>query len=142
VPLIDKRELLEGFLAARSPQGYLRGLAPQSPEYTRLMRRQLELRAQIETGGWGPTVTGGALRPGDTGDRVVTLRNRLMAMGYLGRSVTQTYEPRSPPPSSVFRRPMGSPSTALQMVPRLRRSTRRRANGYSRCWSRWSGNAG
>ncbi|MBM1218941.1 L,D-transpeptidase family protein [Ponticoccus sp. SC2-23] len=92
VPLIDKRELLEGFLAARSPQGYLRGLAPQSPEYTRLMRRQLELRAQIETGGWGPTVTGGALRPGDTGDRVVTLRNRLMAMGYLGRSVTQTYD--------------------------------------------------
>lgn len=92
VPVIDRRDLLEGFLGARSPQGYLRALAPQSPEYTRLMRRQLELRALMADGGWGPTVTGGALRPGDSGDRVIALRNRLMAMGYLGRSVTLTYD--------------------------------------------------
>lgn len=92
VPVIDRRDLLEGFLAARSPQGYLRGLAPQAPEYTRLMRRHLAMREMLTRGGWGPTVTGGALGPGDSGDRVVTLRNRLMAMGYLGRSVTRRYD--------------------------------------------------
>ena len=92
VPLIDRRKLLDGFIAARSPQAYLRELAPQSPEYTRLMRRHLEMRAQLVAGGWGPAVPGGALGPGESGDRVITLRNRLMAMGYLGRSVTRTYD--------------------------------------------------
>ena len=92
VPLIDRLELMDGFVAARSPQGYLRSLAPQSPEYTRLMRRSLDMRAMLAEGGWGPTVPGGALGPGDSGDRVIALRNRLMAMGFLGRSVTRAYD--------------------------------------------------
>ena len=91
VPLIDRLDLLNGFVEARSAQGYLRGLAPDSPEYTRLMRRYLDMRQMLAEGGWGPAVTGGALGPGDTGENVVALRNRLMAMGYLGRSVTRTY---------------------------------------------------
>ncbi|SMY07513.1 L,D-transpeptidase family protein [Flavimaricola marinus] len=92
VPVLDSAQILADFMAAPSPSGYLRGLAPQAPEYTRLMRRQLELRALLATGGWGPTVPGGALGPGDSGDRVVALRNRLVAMGYMGRSVTQSYD--------------------------------------------------
>ena len=92
VPLIDRRALLEGFMSAASPSGFLRQLAPQAPEYTRLMRNYHEMQAMIPMGGWGPAVSGGRLEPGDSGPRVVELRNRLMAMGYLGRSVTVTYD--------------------------------------------------
>lgn len=92
VPLLDRRAILEGFLSAPSPSGYLRQLAPQAPEYTRLMRNYLEMQAMVPLGGWGPVVSGGRLEPGDSGPRVVELRNRLMAMGYLGRSVTVTLD--------------------------------------------------
>lgn len=92
VPVLDSAQILADFMAALSPAGYLRSLAPQAPEYTRLMRRQLELRALLATGGWGPSVPGGALAPGATGDAVVALRNRLVAMGYMDRSVTRTYD--------------------------------------------------
>jgi murein L,D-transpeptidase YcbB/YkuD len=37
-------------------------------------------------------VNAGALRPGESGPAVVALRNRLIAMGYLGRSATMTYD--------------------------------------------------
>jgi L,D-transpeptidase YcbB len=43
-------------------------------------------------GGYGPTVQAGSLRPGDTGQAVVQLRNRLMRMGYLDRSATAEYD--------------------------------------------------
>jgi murein L,D-transpeptidase YcbB/YkuD len=43
-------------------------------------------------GGWGPQVPGRKLEPGDSGEAVIALRNRLMAMGFLGRSATQTYD--------------------------------------------------
>lgn len=92
VPVLDSAQILNDFMAAPSPAGYLRGLAPQAPEYTRLMRRQLELRSLMATGGWGASVPSGALAPGATGDAVVALRNRLVAMGYMGRSVTRTYD--------------------------------------------------
>ena len=92
VPVLDSATILEGFLTAASPSGYLRGLAPQAPEYARLQRSYLGMQAQLAQGGWGPTVGAGALGPGDSGEAVVTLRNRLMAMGYLGRSVTQEYD--------------------------------------------------
>ena len=91
-PLIDRRALLDGFVTTASPQGYLRDLAPRAPEYTRLMRQHLELRAALARGGWGPTVPGGALGPGDSGEAVIALRDRLMAMGHLDRSVTRTYD--------------------------------------------------
>jgi L,D-transpeptidase YcbB len=92
VPVLDAAQILADFMAARSPAGYLRQLAPQAPEYTRLMRRHLDLRALMTQGGWGPTVPGEALEPGDSGERVIALRNRLVAMGYMSRSVTQTYD--------------------------------------------------
>ncbi len=92
VQYADRTATLEAFLAS-APSAFLRGLSPQSAEYARLMREKMRLEALLASGGWGPAVPGGALAPGATGDRVVALRNRLIAMGYLGRTVTQTYDP-------------------------------------------------
>jgi murein L,D-transpeptidase YcbB/YkuD len=68
------------------------GLPPQSPGYTRLMRMKFELEELAASGGYGPTVQAGSLRPGDSGGAVIQLRNRLMRMGYLDRSATAEYD--------------------------------------------------
>ena len=84
-------DILAGF-GAGDPDAYLRGLVPDSPEYTRLLAAKIRLERLIARGGWGPRVPGGALRPGQSGEAVVALRDRLIAMGYLGRSAARGYD--------------------------------------------------
>lgn len=91
VPLRDRLETLEGFAAA-NPVSFLSTLPPSSPEYARLLREKLRLERLVSLGGWGPVVPGSKFEPGDTGSGVVALRDRLVAMGYLERSATQTYD--------------------------------------------------
>ena len=91
VPLKDRTELLKAFTQAQ-PAPFLRTLPPKSEEYGRLMREKLRLERVRAEGGWGPTVQAGSLRPGDQGQSVIQLRNRLVAMGYMDRSATQTYD--------------------------------------------------
>ena len=93
LPRPDALELLTGFLDA-NPHAFMDHLPPQSAHYTRLMRMKLHLEQLALDGGYGPTVTGGTLSAGSTGDSVVALRNRLMAMGYLERSATATFDAR------------------------------------------------
>ncbi len=88
----DGTELLNSFLAADSPEAFMHSLVPTSDEYARLMHKKFEFERKIEAGGWGPKVPANALRPGDAGMAVVALRNRLIAMGYLDRSATITYD--------------------------------------------------
>lgn len=85
-------EILAAFAAAGEPTAFMRSLAPRSPEYGRLLREKLKLEHQIQLGGWGPRVSGSKLQPGDTGANVIGLRNRLIAMGYLGRTPTSSYD--------------------------------------------------
>lgn len=91
VPLKDRTELLKAFSQAQ-PAPFLRTLPPKSEEYARLMREKLRLERVRAEGGWGPTVQAGSLRPGDQGQAVIQLRNRLVTMGYMDRSATQTYD--------------------------------------------------
>ncbi len=84
--------MVDAFLAAPSPERFLRDLAPEAPEYALLMRERLRLQDLQASGGWGAQVVADKLEPGDTGAAVVALRDRLMAMGYLQRSVTGTYD--------------------------------------------------
>lgn len=91
VPLRDRKSYLTAF-AASSPDAYLRSLPPHNPEYSRLAKAKLTLERQIDRGGWGATVPGSKLEPGDTGSGVVALRERLVAMGYLRRSATRSYD--------------------------------------------------
>ena len=81
--------LLAGF--ETDPAAFLRALPPQNPEYARLAKARHRLADQIAAGGWGAKVPAKALKPGATGPAVVALRDRLAAMGYLGRTATATY---------------------------------------------------
>ena len=92
VPYRDQLETLTGFANAE-PVNYLKTLAPQSPEYARLLGAKMDLESVIAAGGWGPEVRANdTLRPGDTGASVIALRNRLIRMGYLDRTVTAEYD--------------------------------------------------
>ncbi|GAA5069268.1 L,D-transpeptidase family protein [Roseibacterium beibuensis] len=91
LPRPDPNELMTE-LVESNPYSFIAHLAPQDPGYTRLMRVKLRLEQLAREGGYGPTVQAGSLRPGDTGAAVIALRDRLMAMGYLDRSVTATYD--------------------------------------------------
>ncbi len=91
VPLRNRTQLLDAF-SKSSPTAFLRALPPKAPEYTRLMKAKIELEKQLGEGGWGPRVPANSLKPGQGGDAVVTLRNRMIAMGYMRRSASSTYD--------------------------------------------------
>ncbi|WP_284325921.1 L,D-transpeptidase family protein [Cypionkella aquatica] len=85
----DPAVLLAGLLASASPEAYLASLLPESPEYARLMKEKLRLEREA------PSMIGisaSKLAPGDSGDAVVALRNRLIELGYMGRSATASYD--------------------------------------------------
>lgn len=91
VPIRDRVSYLTG-ITSNDPMGFVESLAPQRPEYTRLMREKLRLESLISVGGFGPVVRTDSLKPGQSGNDVISLRNRLMAMGYLPRRVDATYD--------------------------------------------------
>ncbi|WP_371879000.1 L,D-transpeptidase family protein [Gemmobacter fulvus] len=72
--------------------GFLAGLAPTAPAYAQLMKAKIQIEAQIARGGWGEALPAVTLKPGASGEAVVALRDRLVAMGYLGRSATRSYD--------------------------------------------------
>lgn len=91
VPYRSRLATLEAFVKS-NPAGFLRALPPAAPEYTRLMREKLALERVLADGGWGPATGNRKLEPGASGPAVVALRNRLISMGYLGRTASQTYD--------------------------------------------------
>lgn len=90
VKRLDPRSVLTAFEA--NPVHFLDSLAPRGPDYARLMRARLDLEATVAAGGWGAAVPAGKLKPGATGPGFLALRDRLMAMGYLGRSTAASYD--------------------------------------------------
>lgn len=93
-----------------SPKGFLKQLVPNTPEYVRLMKEKLRLEKMVGRGGFGPNVGAGALKSGSAGGHVVTLRNRLTAMGYLKRSATQTYDAKMKKAVQIFQLNHGLPT--------------------------------
>lgn len=91
VPYRERVSYLSGFQKS-NPGGFFRALPPQNNEYTRLMKEKLRLERLLARGGWGARVPSDTLKPGQSGAAVVALRNRLIAMGFLRRSATQTYD--------------------------------------------------
>ncbi|MDP1669472.1 L,D-transpeptidase family protein [Phaeovulum sp.] len=88
----DRLAILDGFAGA-DPDAFLRSLPPQVPEYAQLMRAKFDIEAALARGGWGPKVSvQGKLEPGATGPAVIVLRDRLIALGYLGRSASASYD--------------------------------------------------
>lgn len=91
VPLRDRTDLLVG-MSEGNPTLFFRDLAPTAPEYARLLKAKMRLEHQRAAGGWGPQIQASSLAPGDSGAQVVALRNRLIAMGYMRRASSQTYD--------------------------------------------------
>jgi len=91
VPLRGRTQTLAAF-AQSSPARFLNSLPPSSAEYTRLMKAKFALEKQLGKGGWGPTVPASKLELGQSGAAVVAMRNRLIAMGYMRRNASQTYD--------------------------------------------------
>jgi len=91
VPYRDRLSYLVNLIES-DPHGFMKSLPPQSREYIRLMKERMRLQKVMERGGWGPSVPGRTLEPGAQGEAVVKLRNRLIAMGYMERSATRTYD--------------------------------------------------
>ncbi|MHC0052978.1 L,D-transpeptidase family protein [Actibacterium sp. D379-3] len=90
-PRRDRLAQLVAF-SKSSPRAYLKALPPKTPEYARLMTEKLRLEQLLGRGGWGATVGAKALKPGESGAQVVALRNRMVAMGYMNRSASQSYD--------------------------------------------------
>lgn len=91
VPRPDRAALLRR-MEREDPAGVLRTLVPTASEYGRLMRHRARLERVVASGGWGPDVAAGILRPGDAGPEVVRLRERLRAMGLAGPSLSPLYD--------------------------------------------------
>ncbi|WP_416376504.1 L,D-transpeptidase family protein [Thalassovita sp.] len=87
----DRAELMSDLING-DPAEVMRALAPNAPEYTRLRKEMMRLQTLMTQGGWGATVPERKLEPGDKGAAVIKLRDRLIAMGYLGRSATMSYD--------------------------------------------------
>ena len=90
-PRRDPKILLE-VLAASDPHQVLQHLAPSSDEYARLLRAKLKLEKIVSRGGWGPTVRTAKLELGQRDGDVITLRDRLIAMGYLEPTLSAEYD--------------------------------------------------
>lgn len=80
---IDAAAVLEGALSGQDLAGTLAELAPQDPQYERLVEARERYQAIVEAGGWPQVAAGGALEPGATGPAVATLRRRLAIEGDL-----------------------------------------------------------
>ncbi|MEQ9693879.1 L,D-transpeptidase family protein [Shimia sp. SDUM112013] len=90
-PVRDPRENLESFLNS-DPARFMHSLPPTTSQYLALMKEKKRLETVIAQGGWGPTVKGNKIEPGDRGNAVISLRNRLIALGYLDRSPSAVYD--------------------------------------------------
>ena len=91
-PRRSRQGLLRAF-SKSTPGAFLRSLPPSSPQYAQLMKHKMEFERLLAAGGWGePVRANRTLRPGDTGGDVVSLRNRLIRMGYLPRTATASYD--------------------------------------------------
>ncbi|MCF6316888.1 MAG: L,D-transpeptidase family protein [Marinosulfonomonas sp.] len=96
-----------------SPKGFLKQLAPSTPEYIRLMKEKLRLEKLLGRGGFGPKVGAASLKVGAGGGHVVSLRNRLIAMGYLKRSASQTYDVNMQKAVQLFQLDHGLPTDGV-----------------------------
>lgn len=94
VRTIDYRDRADHLtdIATLKPSKVFRALPPTSMEYNALLKEKVKMERLLASGGWGPKVPAASLKPGATGNAVIALRNRLIAMEYLKRTNTRTYD--------------------------------------------------
>lgn len=90
-PRRDRLSLLKAF-AQSTPTAFIRKLPPSHPDYARLLKEKARIERVLGAGGWGPLVKAKSLKPGNSGDAVIALRDRLTAMGYRGAGNSTSYD--------------------------------------------------
>ena len=109
VPYRERAAILSDF-SRSSPHAFIRALPPSSQEYAQLRREKERLERLIGRRGWGSKVQASFIGPGAEGAEVVQLRNRLVAMGYLGRNASRgAYDLRMQQAVAVFQFDHGLP---------------------------------
>lgn len=106
VPYRGRTALLAAF-SKSSAQGFIRNLPPKDPEYARLMKEKLRFEKILGQGGWGAKIQAKSVKPGQSDTSVVQLRNRLIAMGYMNRTASATYDDRMVQAVAAFQRDHG-----------------------------------
>ncbi len=81
--VLNTLDLLEFYLTTDLPAMFLTYLAPQHEAYQQLKAALARYRAMVKQGGWVKISPGKSLQFGDSGRRVLQLRQRLVAEGYL-----------------------------------------------------------
>lgn len=97
---------LQAFVKS-SPKGFLKALPPQTANYKGLLEEKSHLEKVVGAGGWGSKVSGSGLKPGQSGNGVTALRNRLVAMGYAKRSQPASYDQNLQSAVAAFQRDHG-----------------------------------
>ena len=108
VPYRERAAILSDF-SRSSPHAFIRALPPSSTEYAQLRKAKQHLERLVGRRGWGPKVQASFLKPGAEGAEVAQLRNRLVAMGYLGRNARKVYDLRMQQAVAVFQFDHGLP---------------------------------
>ncbi len=108
----DHLELIAG-VAGDAPAQFLASLGPKTPQYAQLQLNKIRLEEVIAAGGWGAEVPITKLAPGSAGKAVIALRDRLQAMGYLGRTATAEYNAEMQTAVQQFQIDMGLTSDGV-----------------------------
>ncbi|MFH1375014.1 MAG: L,D-transpeptidase family protein [bacterium] len=74
----DLVAVLEAAIVNGSVDSTLKSLLPRQQEYRNLRAALVRYRSVVANGGWAPVPEGPALKKGDTGNRIVALRRRLL----------------------------------------------------------------
>ncbi|SFR48702.1 L,D-transpeptidase family protein [Litoreibacter janthinus] len=91
VPRYDRASTIDAF-SKSNPAAFLKKMAPRKAEYVRLQKEKMNLEKLLGKGGWGEKIQAKSLKPGQSGGAVVQLRNRMIRMGYMRKSASQTYD--------------------------------------------------
>jgi len=83
---------LERNLEAGTISAALAGLRPQIPIYQMYIDLLAKYRAIAEKGGWESIQEGGAIKPGDTDERIPSIRKRLQITGELSSAINMMNE--------------------------------------------------
>ncbi|NPD13631.1 L,D-transpeptidase family protein [Xinfangfangia sp. D13-10-4-6] len=105
--------LLDRMAAEQDTAAVLRSFIPTSDVYVQLMKARFDLEAEMASGGWGNPVPSGPLVPGDQGERVVALRDRLIAMGWMRPNATAVYDRSLQAAVMTFQKAHGLPADGV-----------------------------
>ena len=100
-------------LEKSNANSFFRNLYPSSPEYRRLMKEKKKLEKALLHGGWGPLIVAKELSTGLQEVGIISLRNRLIKMGFLEKTNSITYDTFLETAVKKFQKDNGIPANGV-----------------------------